>query len=88
MVVGLEVSDDPQLPLRAEGVVEAQRAAQLTHAQVPLERLGVLGEHRAALLLRLPAERHRFPQPADELETDTRHAEHTALQSRASAVCE
>ena len=81
MIVGLEVSDDPQLPLSAEDVVEAQRATQLTHAQVPLEGFGVLWKHRAAPLLRLSAERHHFPQPTDELKTNRKHAKKQHLRA-------
>lgn len=66
-VVSFELRDKTQLPLWAESVVEAERPAQLAHAQMPLQSSGVLWKSEA--LSPLLPQRNRFAQTVNELES-------------------
>lgn len=65
MIVSFELRDEPQFPLHVEGVMQPEGSTQLTHTQMPLQRLGVLWKSKPFLSL-LP-QWDRFAQTVNEL---------------------
>lgn len=64
-IVSFELRDEPQLSLHVERVMQPERSAQLTHAQMPLQRFGVVWKRES--LVALLAQRNRFTQTVYEL---------------------
>lgn len=63
--MSFELRDEPQLSLHVERVMQPERSAQLTHAQMPLQRFGVVWKRES--LVALLAQRNRFTQTVYEL---------------------
>lgn len=63
--MSLELSDESQFPADVQGVMQPERPTQLTDAQVPLQRFGVLWEV-VPLLSSLP-QLNGVAQSVDEL---------------------
>lgn len=64
-IVSFELRDEPQLSLHVERVMQPERSAQLTHAQMPLQRFGVVWKRES--LVALLAQRNRFTQTVYKL---------------------
>lgn len=64
-IVSFELRDDTQLSVNVNRVMESECSTQLTHAQMPLERFGVLWKSES--LLSLLPQRDRLAQTVNEL---------------------
>lgn len=66
--MSLELRDEQQFPVHVEGVLQAERPTQLTHAQMPLQGFGVLWEGES-LVSPLP-QWNRVTQTVDKLKRE------------------